>query len=131
MNKKTQIVSLLILTLLIGIVSGLLMAGIFFKYKVQSFTNDPEMRRELLVQKFTREMELSDEQAELLKESLVDFFASIEDEREAFQTAIKPELTKARDRIQDSLNEEQISRMNRIIRSLYPLFGSENPVTTE
>ncbi len=114
---------LLVLTFFIGITTGMLLTGLFFKYKIQSFSEDNETRRAILIQKFVRELDMSPDQEATLTGAVEDFFLSIEEERESFRRSIEPQLLETFAEIRSILTEEQSARMEGIVDNLYPFFG--------
>lgn len=124
MKRKNQIVLLFILSFLIGLMSGALLTGMFFKQKIDAFSEKPDARREILMNRFSRELGLTEDQEAILSLSIIGFFTDIEKDRIAFTDTIRPKFREMLDNVEQSLTAEQTDRLEEMIRQLYPFIGN-------
>ena len=115
MNRLKAITGI-VLIFALGVLTGVLGADMYYKYRIERFRDaGPSARKELLMKKLTRRLDLTPQQ----QEKVTEIFAEMREDLSALRTKHRPEIEEIRarshTRIKAILNVEQQKKFDEMI----------------
>jgi hypothetical protein len=118
MNRLKAITGIALIFAL-GVLTGVLGADMYYKYRIERFREaEPSARREMLMKKMTRRLDLTP----LQQEKVAEIFAEMREDLSALRTRHRPEIEEIRARsharIKAILNADQQKNFDEMIERL-------------
>jgi len=115
MNRVKAITGI-VLIFALGALTGVLGADMYYKYRIERFREaGPSVRRELLMKKLTRRLDLTPQQ----QEKVAEIFAEMREDLSALRTKHRPEIEEIRarshTRIKAVLDADQQKKFDEMI----------------